>query len=322
MRILQFASMQEPEIMARLIRLTGRGPATVVLDLEDGLWDVTDETDTSALKAAGRANLITLGRTHPELFARQPIGVRMNRSSGPDAALDLDALAEVSRFVEFECVVPTKVETGAEVEHVSGSLRSRRVAFRSLVPIVETRRGLANVDGILEAARHLGIEWLAYGHFDFALDSNWWPFPEPSEPRYWERIEPLIRRWESAGMGYVHPPYFQTHDEAGLASIIGRLRQASTREFGIITVGPRQTRMADRLSNGRRVTDDVRAPMPPVSVGPPNEAPADLARHIVQTFLATRRHPGGFALDTRTGEFISPHVYLAADAYLRRVGSD
>ena len=235
-RILQFASMQQPEVMARLIRLTRRSQATVILDLEDGHWDPTDEMQTEALKAAGRANLVALARTHPALFARHPIGVRINRISGPDVALDFDALAEASRFVAFECVVPTKVETGAELHDIVGNLRGRGVAFKTIVPIVETRRGLANVDEILDVAQRIDIEWLAYGHFDFALDSGWWPFPEPHEVRYWEHVEPLIRRWESAGLGWVHPPYFQTRDRAGMAGIIGRLQRTCTREFGIITV--------------------------------------------------------------------------------------
>ena len=45
-----------------------------------------------------------------------------------------------------------------------------------------------------------------------------------------------------------------------------------------------------------------------------------VARRVIETYLATRRHPGGFALDPLTGEFISPHVYLAARTFLHQVG--
>jgi citrate lyase beta subunit len=323
MRILQFASMQQAEVMARLIRASRRSPATVVVDLEDGLWDVIDEAETSALKAVGRENLVTLAQTHPELFARHPIGVRINRSTGPHVELDLDALALASRFVEFECVVPTKIETGAELREIAANLRGRGVAFRTIVPIVETRHGLANLERILDAARDVGTEWLAYGHFDFALDSGWWPFPEPGEARFWEQVVPLVHRLERAGLGYVHPPYFQTHDRVGMASIIRRLERTCSREFGIITLGPRQTEMADRLSSRDGPADEAVNAAPPMALRTASgESPSDLARRVVTAFLATRRHPGGFALDPRSGEFISPHVYLAARGYLRRVGDD
>lgn len=314
--------MQGPEVTARLIQATRRTPATVVLDLEDSLWDVIDETRTSALKAAGRANLVTLVRTHPDLFAKQPIGVRINRISGPDAAPDFEALGRPSRFVEFECVLPTKVEAGVDIHENVAGLRGSGVAYRSIVPIVETRRGLANLDDIIEAARGAGIEWLAYGHFDLALDSGWWPFPDPREPVYWEGVEPLIRRWESAGLRYIQPPYFRTHDRAGMAGIVRRLERTCAREFGILTLGPRQTEMAYRLSGTAGSADEANEQAPSLTPGTHvGETPADLACHVTETFLATRRQSASFALDARSGEFISPHVYLAALEYLRRLGN-
>lgn len=325
MRILQLTSMRQPEVTARLIRATRHAPATVVLDLEDSLWDVIDGTGTAALKAAGRANLVTLAQTHPELFAQGPIGVRINRLSGPDAAPDFAALGRASRLVEFECVVPTKVESGAEIHEIRARLRDGGVAYRGIVPIVETRRGLANLDEITDAARSAGIEWLVYGHFDFALDSGWWPFPEPCQPSYWETVDPLIRRWERAGLGYVQPPYFQTHDRAGMAGILARLTRTCTREFGILTVTPRQTEMVSRLNDAAGRTEEALEPAPArTTLEPcdPTETPADLARHVIDTFLATRRESAGFALEPRSGEFISPHMYLAARDYLARVAHD
>jgi hypothetical protein len=38
--------------------------------------------------------------------------------------------------------------------------------------------------------------------------------------------------------------------------------------------------------------------------------------------MAGRCESGAFAMDQRTGEFISPHLYVAARDYLRRVGDD
>ena len=100
-----------------------------MLDLEDSLWDVDDEARTAELKAAGRAALTDLARSHANLFAGQPIGVRINRISGPEAALDIDALAQASRTVTFDCIVTTKVETAAEITTTLARLpRSERCA--------------------------------------------------------------------------------------------------------------------------------------------------------------------------------------------------
>jgi citrate lyase beta subunit len=315
-RTFQFLSMQPPETAARLIRASRRGSATIVLDLEDGLWDVTDEARTGRLKAGGRRDFVSLAAAHPELFEQHPIGVRINRLSGPEAERDLEALAEAARSVELECVVLTKVETALELVECSAALRARRIGCRGVVPIVETRRGLSNFDEIARGAGRAGVEWLVYGHFDFALDSGWWPIPEPDEPRFWEHVEPLIERIEAAGLGYVQPPFLATHDGSGFERLVARLAHTCTREFGVITVGLRQSALAERLGDAEgRLADRV-----PDS--PPRGAtdPLVLARHVTAAYLAGRRPDAGFALDPRSGEFIPPHVYLAAQRFLHEVG--
>lgn len=319
MLILLFTAVRQPDVTARLIRSTRRTPSTVVLDLEDSLWDVTDSAGTSTLRAAGRTDLVALAQLDRELFSRQRVGVRVNRVSGPDAAADFEALGRASRFVEFDTVVVTKIESGADVSQNLAQLKGGGVAYRSVVPIVETRRGMDNLDDIIETSRSAGIERLAYGHFDLSLDSGWWPFPEPWESSFWTLAEPLIRRWESAGLEYVHPPYFQTHDEEGLALIIRRLERTCEREFGIITVGPRQAAMAARLGGSAARYDEVEASSWATHRAT-GETPSEIAQRVTSTFLAARREPGGFALDHLTGTFISPHVYVAARNYLRQIG--
>jgi hypothetical protein len=73
MRIYQFTAIQPPAVTARLIRASAGADTTVVLDLEDSLWDVDDEARTAELKAAGRAALKDLARSHANLFAGQPM---------------------------------------------------------------------------------------------------------------------------------------------------------------------------------------------------------------------------------------------------------
>jgi citrate lyase beta subunit len=245
MKTFLFLAMQQPEPTARLIRASARVSATVLLDLEDALWDVTDEARTSALKAAGREDLVTLARAHPDFFERRPIGVRINRVSGPEAERDFEALGRASRFVEFECLVLPKLETERDLTDCRAAIRTHKVACRSIVPIVETRRAMANLRELLAAVRRAGIEWVVYGHYDLGLDSGWWPFSEHNEPAFWDRAEPVIADIEAAGLGYVHPPYFHIHDDAGLALILERLRRVCRREFGILTIGLRQASLAD-----------------------------------------------------------------------------
>ncbi len=319
MRIYQFTAIQPQAVTARLIRASAGADTTVVLDLEDSLWDVDDEARTAELKAAGRAALTDLARSHVNLFAGQPIGVRINRVSGPEAALDMDALAQASRTVTFDCIVTTKVETAAEITTTLARLREASVAFRTVIPIVETRRGIAALDEIAAAARDAGLNSLCYGHFDYALDAGWWPIPDPREPSFWSGVEPLIRQIESAGLAYVHPPYFETRDRAGLGRIVERLTSTCGREFGLITVGPRQSALARRVAESSTVTVEHTAEL---ELDRSVKSPTALARRITASYLAGDRGSASFFLDPASGRFISPHVYLAAREYLRRTAGE
>jgi len=82
----QFIAVAEPRLTARLVRQSAGLDATLVLDLEDALWDIDDEARTAQLKAQGRRDFQALTITDPGLFADQRVGVRVNRLNGVHAA--------------------------------------------------------------------------------------------------------------------------------------------------------------------------------------------------------------------------------------------
>ena len=128
----QFISAQEPRLTARLLRASAGVDAVVVLDLEDSLWDVTDEWRTSGLKRAGRKDLRVLASQDGEIWSDEHIGVRVNRLSSSDCGEDLRVLADISQRVTFDCVLPTKVELGTDVQRWITLLRDHEVAYRRL----------------------------------------------------------------------------------------------------------------------------------------------------------------------------------------------
>jgi citrate lyase beta subunit len=308
-----FLALQTPELTARLVRAAARSDPTIILDLEDALWDVTDPARTEELKAAGRRTLVALAAEHPELFQRQSIGVRVNRVSGRDGDLDFAALEQVAASAPIACVMMPKVQGVRGVEAGRDRIRALGLSPSTLIPILETRRALSRLDVILDAASAAGVEWAVFGLYDLALDSRWWPFPDHDGEELWSVCRPFLDRVEAAGIRFIDAPYGKVHDDAGLIRILDRLAASCRREFGVLTVSVRQTVVTGAFATGRAGLGEGRNG---VAKGPPID-PLELATRVVALYDDRLRTRISFTLDPVTGRFISPHVYLAARRFLQ-----
>ena len=207
--------------------------------------------------------------------------------------------------------MPTKVESAADLERWIDLLRDNDVAYRALIPIVETVRGIACLGEIATAARRLGVEWLVYGYYDHMLDARSWPFHDHADEAFWRVVEPIIEAIEGAGIRYVHPPFFRLNDIDRFQYVLDRLAALCRTDFGVISLGTHQTMAAAQHT----------APAEPRTVSaayrqPADSNPRDRARRVVEAFVARRRASLSFAIEPQTGEFISPHLYLAAKRFL------
>lgn len=208
-RTFQFLSIQQPAVTVRLLRRLTSREVTVVLDLEDGLWDVVDPGRTPMLKSQARTQLIELARCEPRLLDRYLIGVRVNRIASTEFPRDIAALAAFSQVAALECVVLTKVESAQDIAECLASLELHKVRYNHLVPIVETTRGINNLGAILAEAVKRKLGFVTYGHYDYSLDAGHWPFLQYDEAAFWEHITPIIRAVENAHLAYVHPPFLK-----------------------------------------------------------------------------------------------------------------
>ena len=76
-------------------------------------------------------------------------------------------------------------------------------------PIIETVNGVKNIRKILEddISKFDVIKEIHFGHFDYFLDKNQWPFPDPFHYSFWDEIKPLIMNAIEFNKTYVHSPY-------------------------------------------------------------------------------------------------------------------
>lgn len=129
----------------RFGKAAASGADAVILDLEDAVAPAAKEAARLAVAAHGLAGL--------------PVIVRINAAGTEWFDADLAAL----RGAALDAVLLPKAESAAAVAAVRAALGTGV----AVIPLVETARGLAGLDGLLAAE---GVAFAALGTLDLAVD--------------------------------------------------------------------------------------------------------------------------------------------------------
>ena len=77
-----------------------------------------------------------------------------------------------------------------------------------IIPIIETSNGYNNLSQVLDSDKDRNlILKVQYGHFDYSLDCNLWPFADPNNVEFWDIIKPMIKVISDHGKVYLHTPF-------------------------------------------------------------------------------------------------------------------
>lgn len=161
---------------------------SVILDLEDAV--PPGEKEPARLLVARLSSGLDWGR--------RELCVRINQMGTPDGRRDVALLARAERV--DSAVVP-KAEGGLGPLH--------RRTGKSLVPLIETARGLTNVEEVTAAD---GVVAVAYGAADFALSVG------GSVPEYMENYyvkSKIVIAARSNGVEAIDNVFFALDDAAG-----------------------------------------------------------------------------------------------------------
>ena len=302
--------------MERLIRSMAPG-TMAILDLEDGYLDVRDPSKTSERREGGRRHLLELcarsrGRTNG-----RPVAMRINAAWTDDFVRDLPVVRAVAASFGLAALMLPKVALGEALISALSALEDCSIPKGSLIPMVETEKGMRGIDEILAAAVAAGAPAVVYGHHDYSLDVGCWPFPNPGDQVYWEPVERVARAAMGAGLRYVHPPEVSLRDEVLLGRMISRLRGICGDRFDVMSAGMSQTAILIRMTEDSPESAVTSEPVfDRLLLGP--EEKKRLAEETCALFEENNRQEHSFSADARMGRFFSPHEYLAAVNYLRK----
>ena len=306
--IIQYLPLTRSKASRRFLNRLNKKGVHVILDLEDSAQDPFDIEETRLLKAEARKGLLNIAETFDEALQSR-IYIRINAMTSEFFKDDIDCVTQsIKRGMPISGIFLPKTETYQAIEITHEKLKQDKI-FLDIVPMIETHQGYKNLKNILsnDINNNL-ISKVHYGHFDYCLDSNLWPFPDPYHYEYWSIIKPMIELLTKHNKIYIHTPFpFPNDDELFWSS-----------QFHLGALIPNLNFWACTLNLELSLSDRPTELMD-LSLKEINNNKEDLmteAELIVNDYYQGRANKRSFGMSST--RFIPPHQVFAAKKYLSR----
>ena len=195
----------------------------VFLDLEDAI--------VPALKEAARDKAIeALGATD---WGDRAVGVRVNDLTTAWGERDLTELARRARRLDF--VILPKCETVADVARADAALTG---SAAKLMPLIETAKGVVNVEAIAAAGERLS--GMIFGPGDYTLDLG---VVEGADTSY--ALARIANACRAFGLAPIDGPYFDISNPGGCRA--DGVRAAALGYAGKMAIHPTQVEIANEV---------------------------------------------------------------------------
>jgi citrate lyase beta subunit len=308
-QIMQYLPLTRPRACQYFLNKLSRNGVHCALDLEDSAQDPFDLEKTKTLKKEARRGLLQISDTFEELLPTK-IYIRVNSIDTEYFEEDIDAVIQsINNGMPITGIILPKVEHYKNVETVHKIFVSNNVDVE-IVPIIETSNGYNNLSQVLDSDKDTNlISKVQYGHFDYCLDSNLWPFPDPNHIEFWDIIKPMIEVISNHGKVYLHTPFpFPNNSELFWSSTIYLSNLMPKLDFWATTLNHDLS-----LSEFPENPSDLK----PSFLIKDHERLIEKARNISDSYYEGRANKRSFGVSST--RFIPPHQVFAAMKFLESI---
>ena len=307
--IIQYLPLTRARATRRFLNKLDKKNIHTILDLEDSAQDPFDIEKTRVLKKEAREGLLNISETFKEKF-NSKIFIRINAAHSEFFNDDIDCVIQsIKRGMPIGGLFLPKTEDYEDIERIHEILNQNEIHLDT-VPMIETNQGYRNLSSILsEDLNNNLISKVHYGHFDYCLDSNLWPFPDPFHTDYWKIIKPMVELLTQHKKVYIHTPFPFPNDQELFWSS----------QFYLRALIPKLNFWACTL-NAELSLSDCPLEIKDLYLEEINNNEDDLiaeAELIVNDYYQGRAIKRSFGVSST--RFIPPHQVLAAKEYLSRV---
>jgi len=311
-KIIQYLPLTHPRATLKFVkRLDAKGIMTI-LDLEDSAQDPFDKNKSRDLKINARNNFLKLVNSKEWIGDefKNPVYVRVNSSSTEFFEDDITIVSKIlkSGFPISGIFLPM-VESYREIEQTISFLSNHNSDKPlEIIPMIETLKGMEGLQTLLEYDQSKNnFSKVHYGHFDYCLDANLWPFPDPDQSTFWDLVIPMVELILSHNKTYVHTPFpFPNNSNLFWAASRHLIKLFPNKDIWVCTLNSELSISKEDKNRTTLQINDENISM---------EEMIKEAKLIKKQFLEGRANRRSFGISDH--RFIPPHQYFAAEYFLK-----
>jgi citrate lyase beta subunit len=311
-KIFQYVPMSKPKALSKMIPKIINANANVILDVEDSVQDTLNPENTNTLKEDARQSIPILisELLKKDIDISKNIYVRVNSFESGELEKDINIISQICERVNSIGIFAPMIKNVEDLYKIKELLAGNFEKVK-IVPIIETVEGYKNMINILDKSEKLNIEYIHYGHYDYSLDSEQWPFLEQDELKFWDFINAMIDKIENKNVKYMHTPFGNLKNEKLYKSVIKKLTNICKLDFAVTALNYNQViyaqdiKVSDIEYNENSVDDKYK-----------------LALEVVNIFENNQCSKRSFSVDIKKSRFLTPHEYRMAKKYLENTDNE
>ncbi len=272
----------------------------ICFDLEDSICDKLDPGKTKDMKTRYRNILNELLNAIHGNLGEVKIGIRINSLYSGYFESDVELLAKTKHI--HSLILP-KVDAHEEWEEIKGALDSKQIRYTELIPLIESKAGLNNLKRILAADKR--IRKVGFGHCDYNLSIEAFPFFHQDTGEYWKWVEFIIETIRPFNIKLIHSAYLHLGNTAFFKAMLAHLNFLSPDGFSQFTLSTQQSLLCRSFNGSCIPLDDIAM----------NRLHLHNSHNDLETFIEEfeRDNAGrNFTIRIRDNNLLSPQEYTLA----------
>ena len=307
-QLIQYLPLTRARATRKFLNKLNSNKVYAILDLEDSAQDPFDLDLTRKLKRDARNGLLSISESFDEEF-KSKIYIRINAKNTEFFEEDIEVVSKAFRNgMPIRGIFFPKTEVYNSVQVLDEVFLNQGIEL-DIVPMIETKNGYKGLEQLLIDDLDDGIfSKVHYGHFDYALDSGLWPFPDPFHKDFWQIVIPMVELLDKYKKVYIHTPFPFPNDHQLFWSSLFYLRDLMpTLKFWGCTL------------NLELSLSDYPKDISKMDIKTITQSPEQLiaeAELMINDFYQGRANKRSFGMSSR--RFIPPHQFFAAKKYLKK----